>query len=93
MKTTSLGLLEVIVVRAYGDVTVSPCFAVELRILLSSIFGKKNPLGRFCYFRGSLFAREHTSQGWRGEGERIHGDMANLARMKMAIEVQLLALS
>ena len=28
-----------------GDVTVSPCFAVELRILLSSIFGEKNPLG------------------------------------------------
>ena len=28
-----------------GDVTVSPCFALELRILLSSIFGEKNPLG------------------------------------------------
>jgi hypothetical protein len=30
-----------------GKVTsrLSPCFAVELRILLSSIFGEKNPLG------------------------------------------------
>jgi len=28
-----------------GDVTVSPCFSVELRILLSSIFGEKNLLG------------------------------------------------
>jgi hypothetical protein len=65
-----------------GKVTsrLSPCFAGELRILLSSIFGKKNPLGRFILlFSGCpkvpaqkiVFAREHTSQGWRGEGERI----------------------
>jgi hypothetical protein len=47
MKTASLGLLEVIVVRAYAGGRWRHClplFAVELRILLSSIFGKKNPL-------------------------------------------------
>jgi hypothetical protein len=28
-----------------GDVRLSPCFALELGILLSSIFGEKNQLG------------------------------------------------
>jgi hypothetical protein len=63
MKTASLGLLEVIVVRAYAGgrwLTVTPCFAVELRILLSSIFGKKNPY-RFVIFGVSQSSRTKKS--------------------------------
>jgi hypothetical protein len=55
MKTASLGLLEVMVARAYaggGDVTALPLFRRELRILLSSIFGEKNPFG-FAAFLSS----------------------------------------
>jgi hypothetical protein len=40
-----------------------------------------------------LFAREHTSQGWRGEGERSTATWQIWQGLKMAIEVQLLALS
>ena len=48
MKTASLGLLEVkwyVRMPGEGDVTALPLFRRELRILLSSIFGEKNPLG------------------------------------------------
>jgi hypothetical protein len=71
---------------------------VELRILLSSIFGKKNPLG-FVIFGGPKVpaqkncVRAGASQGWRGEGEKSNGDMANLARIENGDEVHLLALS
>jgi hypothetical protein len=52
-----------------GDVRLSPCFAGELRILLSSIFGEKNPLG-FPIFR--QLVRLFLSQAvvW-GEGSRF----------------------
>jgi len=72
-----------------GDVTVSPCFAVELRILLSSIFGKKNPLG-FVIFGVSQSSRTKKSCS-RGstphkvgeeKGKESNGDMANLARIE-----------
>jgi hypothetical protein len=56
MKTASLGLLEV-KVRALpgeGDVTASPCFRRELRILLSSIFGEKNPFGFAAFSRSDV---------------------------------------
>ena len=48
MKTASLGLLEVkwyVRMPGEGDVTALPLFCRELRILLSSIFGEKNPFG------------------------------------------------
>ena len=48
MKRAELGLLEVLglLVRmpGEGDVTALPFFAGELGILLSSLFGAKNPL-------------------------------------------------
>jgi hypothetical protein len=56
MKRAKLGLLEVLglLVQCWGKVTsrLSPCFAGELRILLSSLFGAKNPLG-FAIFSWS----------------------------------------
>jgi hypothetical protein len=37
-----------------GDVTALPCFAGELRILLSSLFGVKNPFGFAIFSRTNI---------------------------------------
>jgi hypothetical protein len=56
MKRAKLGLLEVLglLVRMPGEATsrLPPCFARELRIILSSLFGTKNPFG-FAIFSWS----------------------------------------
>jgi hypothetical protein len=54
---------------------------VELRILLSSIFGKKNPLG--FLFSGCPCSRGSTPHKVGEEkGKESNGDMANLARIE-----------
>jgi hypothetical protein len=71
-----------------GKVSHGSCFAVELRILLSSIFGKKNPLG-FVIFGGPkvpaqkncVRAGAHLTR-CEEKGKESNGDMANLARIE-----------